>query len=417
MNKLFRNIFSLTALQGVNFLLTISVFPYLIRTLGATTWGKVCAVQIVINYFIWFVNWGFYQSATRQTAVYLNKPRRKSVIFIKTMAAQFVLLCVSICVLSVLVNFVPYLSKHSFLYYSAIGMVIGTFLQPLWFVYAHEMFVVSSSVQIASKIISLPFIFCIKEQQDSYLYYIGNSVGMVLSGIVLLLWLYYKFKVQIKFCRWRHVLQSLNEGYHLFLSEFWAALSSNLIPFMLSIVMGPTALGFYSVADRIKGAIIQLMHPITHALFPRICHLTYHDKAQAKHLLFRFGGFIGGMTFMLSLLIYFNASLVIYWVGGEGYNQSEFILKILSPTIFIISASEFLIYQMLVPRGYKKVIKRSKYFAFILVGGLCYPFIYYWGGAGAASLSLMTELFIFAALSLSVFTNKKNKQELSSETI
>ena len=54
MKSLFRNIFSLTALQAINFLLTISILPYLIRTLGATTWGKICAVQIVINYFIWF---------------------------------------------------------------------------------------------------------------------------------------------------------------------------------------------------------------------------------------------------------------------------------------------------------------------------------------------------------------------------
>ncbi len=209
----------------------------------------------------------------------------------------------------------------------------------------------------------------------------------------------------------------MKEGYHLFLSEFWAALSSNLVPFILSIVVGPTALGLYSVADRIKGAVIQLMHPISHALFPRICHLMHHDKSQAQKLLFQFGAFIGGMTFILSLLVFFNALLVINLVGGAGYEYSVFLLEIIAPTIFFISASEFLIYQVLVPRGQKKLIKKIKYFAFILVGSLCYPLTYYWESTGAACLSLIAELYIFIMLSLSAFAKNTNKHELNNEII
>ena len=44
-----------------NFLMSIIVLPKLITLFGIKGWGEITFIQLIINYFIWFIDWSFPQ--------------------------------------------------------------------------------------------------------------------------------------------------------------------------------------------------------------------------------------------------------------------------------------------------------------------------------------------------------------------
>ena len=66
------NTSSLFTLNALNFLLTIIVLPKLISSFGIAGWGEITFAQILINYFIWIIDWSFPQYACKQISIYEN---------------------------------------------------------------------------------------------------------------------------------------------------------------------------------------------------------------------------------------------------------------------------------------------------------------------------------------------------------
>ena len=70
--KLLNNFISLFTLQGLNYLLPLITFPYLVRVLGVEKFGLLSFIGATVGYFTILIGFGFSLSATRQIAV-LNK--------------------------------------------------------------------------------------------------------------------------------------------------------------------------------------------------------------------------------------------------------------------------------------------------------------------------------------------------------
>src|SRR5437879_13462413 len=89
--RLLHNIAALGSLQIANYILGLVTIPIVTRALGVESWGHVAFAQVVLNYFIWVTNWGFYLSATRKVAANRGNIAALSEIFMGTWAAQWAL--------------------------------------------------------------------------------------------------------------------------------------------------------------------------------------------------------------------------------------------------------------------------------------------------------------------------------------
>ena len=73
-NKSFTiNTLSLFTINGLNFILGIIILPKLISIFGIKGWGEITFSQIIINYFIWIIDWSFPQYACKQISINSNK--------------------------------------------------------------------------------------------------------------------------------------------------------------------------------------------------------------------------------------------------------------------------------------------------------------------------------------------------------
>ena len=92
--KLTINTFSLLLINATNFLLSIILLPKLLDSFGVSGWGEIVLCQIIINYFIWIIDWSFPQYACKQISIYENQLRKRRAIFITTRSSQFILLII-----------------------------------------------------------------------------------------------------------------------------------------------------------------------------------------------------------------------------------------------------------------------------------------------------------------------------------
>ena len=95
-NKRFTiNTTSLFALNALNFLISIIILPKLINNFGINGWGEITFSQIIINYFIWIIDWSFPQYACKQISIYEKEYDKRGSIFTTTRTSQFILFIVS----------------------------------------------------------------------------------------------------------------------------------------------------------------------------------------------------------------------------------------------------------------------------------------------------------------------------------
>ena len=89
------NTSSLFILNALNFLLTIIILPKLINTFGIEGWGEITFAQIIINYFIWIIDWSFPQYACKQISIYENNDQKRNQFFLEARTSQLILFFIS----------------------------------------------------------------------------------------------------------------------------------------------------------------------------------------------------------------------------------------------------------------------------------------------------------------------------------
>ena len=393
------NILTLGGLRLANFVVALATLPYLTRVLGVTVWGEIIFAQMIVNYLVWISNWGFYHSAVRKIAAGRDNAALVRTVFMRTWAAQWMLTLAVSLLLLVAMHTVPVLSSSRPLYWAGFGAIIANLLTPIWFLNGMERIREVALIQILAKLLAIPLIFWrVRSSGDAFAYVAINAACAMVVGAVSLCWIRHRFQLLWFRPSVREVAFEMRDGAVLFASTIWANLYANLTPTALGLIAGPTALGYYNLADRVRGAAITSLHPITHALFPRMCNLYAFDQVEARRLLVRTGLLIGCGAFVIALGVSAFADKLLALLGGDGFRHAIPVLRWLAFSIFVTTLSEFCIYQILVPAGRFRVFHGAIATTLVLAVLVVYPAIKHFGLKGAAIFTICAETFLTTLL-------------------
>ena len=131
--KVVENYFFMTVLQVINSLFYVMIYPYLIRTLGAESYGLYIYALSIVTYFIFIVNFGFDLPATKAVAQENDNPTAIANVLSCIFTAKIYLLFVSVLIFSILLITVPFLREHYLLFIIVFGQTINFALFPSYF--------------------------------------------------------------------------------------------------------------------------------------------------------------------------------------------------------------------------------------------------------------------------------------------
>jgi len=322
-NRLVKNFVSLLILQGSNYLLPLITLPYLFKVLGADKFGLLAFASAVVLFLQVFVDYGFNLSGTREISVHSHNRAKLIEIFSSIMTIKAILLLFSFVLLTLLILFFEKFKSDFLIFYITFGIVVGEALFPRWFFQGMEEMKYITYINVSIKIFFTICIFIfVQESNDYYMVPLLNSIGFIIAGLFSLILIKNIFDIHFQIQKKSIIIRYLKESWNIFLTELMPNLYNNFSTLLLGFVTSMENVGYYSLATRIIGIFNGLLQIIKTVTFPYLNKDFSKFKIIAKIMI--------GSGFLLSVLIFSLASLVVPYIFGNSAVQSVTLIYILA---------------------------------------------------------------------------------------
>lgn len=394
-STLFKNIFSLTFLQGINYLLPLVTVPYLVRVLGPEGFGIIGFSFAFIQYFVIITDYGFNFSATRLIAVGKQDPEVVSRIFSSVIIIKAGFLIISFLLLILIVNVFPKIKLHSEIFYLTFLMAVGNAVFPIWLFQGLQEMEHITWINILSKILLISGIFLfVKTPQQLNIAAALQASSFLIVGLLGLIFAIKRYRIRFKWPKPGSLVEQLKEGWPIFLSTASISLYSNTNIVLLGFLSNEKQVGYYVAADKIIKAAQALLNPISQAIYPHINQLARSSKAEAIVFVRKAFRFLGLGALLISICLLGFATPIIYLALGKDYEPSITLLKWMSPLPLAIALSNVLGVQTMLSFGLNKEFMRSIVLSSLLNLFLVVPLTLWLQAQGTAIAILITEIFV-----------------------
>ena len=342
--KIAENYFFMTLLLVLNSFFGLLIYPYLIRTLGAESYGVYIFASTVVNYFICFIGFGFDMYGVRLIAENPFSIKKKSNVLSIIFTTKLYLEIVSI-ILAILVSFVfPILRTYFWVYIVCFANTLLNIFFPTWYFQGVQKMRVVSYIQLIFKLLSLPFIFIfIKKPDDILLFAIIMTASSLLGALYAFIHLLVFEKLKISLVPIKHTLVYIKESQYFFYTNFLNMMKIQTINLIIGTRYSMTDLALYDLANRIVSIPLMLITNINSALFPKV--VSNFNVPLIKKILMTER--IIGILAVLTVVIF--GKIAIQILGGEAMEGSYWIAIILSFTIFAFLQTSCYIGLILIP--------------------------------------------------------------------
>lgn len=402
-NSLFSNVFYLTILQGINYLLPLLALPFIFIKLGAENYGLVAFAYSISLFLNILVDFGFDLYSTREISINRSNKVKTDKIFSVTMISKLILLIIAFFLLLILTFTVEKFKVNSYVYYLMFFIVVGNYLSPLWYFQGIEKMKYVTLVNSLSKFLSfLPMFIFIKSSNDLFYAPLFYGVGFFLSGLLSLCLAFYIFKVKFKFPSFYEIKDSLTESSHFFLSRATVSFYTTCNTIVVGLSFGNELTGYYNIAEKIYQAFASIVNPLTQGLYPYIAK-TRNVFLFKKILLCS----VVGSIFIVGFIFIYSEELIFLLFNTKNVYSTN-VLKILIIGGLAIIPSYLLGYPFLAAMGHTRFTNNT-----VILVGLNHLFwlviLYYTQNITLYSISVLIILSEFIALLLRLYGVRKFK--------
>lgn len=366
--KVVENYFFMTALQLVNSLFGILIYPYLIRVLGAGSYGLYVFSLSVSSYFSGFVSFGFSYPALKAIVEHKDNPEMKSRIVSGVFTAKILLTVVSAAVYVVLLLTLPLMKQHPAIFAICFVQILNEILFPSWYFQGVQKMRIVTYIQLGLRVLSLPFIFLmIKSAADNTLYALISTLSMVFGGFLSTTYLIVNEGIKIKLTSFSKLKQLFIDSIPFFWSNSTGTIKQESVTIIIGAFFGMKDVALYDLANKIIILPRMLTISINSALFPKVIE---NVRKEMIRKIICYETFIG-------LAIIAAVALMGYWViwilGGINMLQAYPLAVILSATVLVWLVVGCYISFIFVPQNKYYFVTRNQFVAFVSFFLFCIP--------------------------------------------
>jgi PST family polysaccharide transporter len=392
--RLLSNFFSLASLQGVNYILPLLTFPYLVRVLGVEYFGLLAFATAVVTYFNIITDYGFNLTATREISIHRDDHKKVIEIFSSVMSIKLLLMFLSFFLLTILVFSFEKFSTHWEVYLLTFGTVVGQVLFPIWFFQGMERMKYITYLNIVAKVIFTVAIFVfVKEQNDFYLVPLFTSLGFIVVGLWSLWIIYKEFGIGFRLQPLETLKYYLLDGWDIFISRIFVSLYTTTNIIVLGLLTNNIVVGYYAIAEKIVNAVAGLFVPANQALYPYMVKVFERNKNDFLILLKKVIYIFLAIGLLLFFILFVFSSEIIILISKEDIYSIKSIYTIL---VFTIITNPFgpLFTQVLIIQKLNKefrVIVKYTFWFNILLAPLM---IYFYEAKGLAIVVVLSQVLV-----------------------
>jgi PST family polysaccharide transporter len=400
--KVIENYFFMTALQIISSLFGILIYPYLIRVLGAGSYGLYVFALSVTSYFSSFISFGFNFPGVKAIVENRDNIKAKSDIVSSIFSAKFYLTLVSIPIFSILLFTIPVMKNNWIIFTVCFSQIIGELLFPVWYFQGVQKMRMVTFIQLSFRILSLPFIFIfIKTPADCWIYALTASLSAILGGIAALILLKTIEKVSLHFISFKSLRIYFKDAMPFFWSSSTGTIKQESVTIIIGSFFGMRDVALYDLANKIIILPRMLTTSINAALFPKI--MADIKKNVVKKII--------QYETLIGLAIIAGVTFFGYWIilllGGKLMTGSYPLAIILSATVLVWLVVGCYISFIFVPNNLYYFVTRNQLVAFISFLIFCIPCVLVFHSILAVVLSL--TLSGFCEIAYCNFLIKKHK--------
>jgi polysaccharide transporter, PST family len=346
--KLWENLASLYGVHIASYVIPLFTLPYLARVLKPVEWGSLAFAEAYSLYMTLLIEYGFGLSATREVARVRDDRRARARQLSGVIGAQLLLAAAAVLLTAALAPVFPIFATHAKLVPAALLLALGRAGSPMWYFQGIERMKLMASLNIAANAGAAAGIFAlVKSPGDGW-------ISLVLRGAAALLATAVGFAVAYRdtpflWPSFGRSKEALRQGGSLFLLKSSVTLYTTANVLILGVLAAPTVVAWYAGAEKITKAAVGGIGPMAQAFYPRINHLFASDKARAAQTLRISAWFMLGIGIAAGLTLFVGAPVLVRLLLGPGFERSIPALRILALLPPMMSASNLLGIQWMLP--------------------------------------------------------------------
>lgn len=359
-----------TSANAINALISLLIYPYVIRVLGIEQYGLYAFALLIANTIIQLESVPFNLPFGRDAAAAATTTE-KSLVFSKVLTAKLLLIMLSAALFVPLVFCLPQTAPYRALLIVLFLSILGNPFMPNWYYQAIQKTKVIAYIQVSIRVLSIPFIFIFISKPEHLLRYaVIYTACTLLCAAVSFVYLKTKEQLHIYLCSLRSAWQAITRCLPTFFDSVSELLGKQLAGLLVGSVFGMMEMAYYDLANKIIQLVNYGTSGINTALMP---HVINHRKANTT-------GRLLSCEALLVMAIIFGTVLVgkplIQLLGGAGM-QPAYLLTLL---LCVATAADFLsdgiITLVLIPNGQLKQIPYGRYLSLGVFLLFC-PFVHY----------------------------------------
>ncbi|MEA4935056.1 MAG: oligosaccharide flippase family protein [Paludibacter sp.] len=401
--KVMENYFFMTILQILNSLLYLLIYPYLIRTLGAESYGLYVFAFSIVTYFSTIINFGFDLPGAKNIAENVNNRVRKEDILSCVFTAKVYLGFFSLVMFSAIIFIIPSLRANWLIFFICFGQSITNILFPQWYFQGIQRMRTVTYIQLGFKLISLFCVFLfVKQKDDVLIFALIMTMSSILGGLMSTFIIRYKDGLVIRWSEIIDVKRYIREALPFFAGNSMNVIKQQSAAVILGSFFSMKDVALYDLAMKVYTVPSVLISSINSALFPKIVILDNLSATVRKILKIEN---IIGVIIILFLTVF--GKWIIFIMGGSSMSDAYPLLVIMSFGILGQLAVGAINNFIFVPMNKSKYIAKSQFASFVTFFSI--SIIGIWMGKGIFIVPLALMLSAFAELIYNFFIVQSKK--------
>ena len=325
-------------LQGLNYLVPLMVWPYLMVVLGADGFGKISFSLQLLQFMMLMIDFGFNLSATKQIATAGNQEEINRIATDTLCAKLLLFACCTIVVLvaMLLPRYAPYRMAVAVMF----PMLLGNVFSFQWLFQGLGKVRQMSIVTSVCRLLLLPLTFgLVKSSQDVLFAGLILSSTYVLSGIVMSVWVIKSHLFKLVNTSMSQIRSAIRISIPLFLSTAISSIYGVLFVVILGYFVSPSEVGCYSAVEKIMRVSCYLfLIPTLQVFYPKVSKLSQEDTMAAKRLVRIILVVLIAIMAGIGCALFFGGNFAISLLGKD-YTNSEALFHILAIAPIFIATS------------------------------------------------------------------------------